>query len=169
MPKPFLLLLLVLLCSCSVRDPNYRLLQVLDGDTIIVESLIDSCKDRVRFLGIDAPESNQQEWGRKSTEFVTMRISPGDELFLETLNPPRDKYGRLLAYIFYDSNGKRHFLNEELLFNGLAEVFILNKWANYNTRLKTAEAYARENKLNIWSNNGLTMSPYEFRKKKPAR
>lgn len=141
-------------------------MQVLDGDTIIVESLKDSARERVRFLGIDAPESNQQEWGRRATEFVEMRISQGDELFLETINPPRDKYGRLLAYIFYEKNDKRYLLNEELLRNGLAEVFILNQWCTYNSRLKTAEARAREEKLSIWSSNGLTMSPYKFRQKK---
>lgn len=141
-------------------------MQVLDGDTIIVESLRDSSRERVRFLGIDAPESDQQEWGRRSTEFVEMRISQGDELYLETINPARDKYGRLLAYIFYEQNDKRYLLNEELLRNGLAEVFILNKWSSYNSLLKTAEARARDEKLNIWSSNGLSMSPYQFRQKK---
>ena len=118
---------------------------------------------KLRMLGIDTPETQQQDWGKKATEFLKQELSDDKYIFIETDIEPRDRYGRLLAYV-YDSKGIS--INEKMLREGYAELLIL--WANdkYATSFKTAEAYARQHELNIWSKDGgLEMSPYKYRKK----
>ena len=162
----YLILLLFILSSCTVSpDYNYKLNKVKDGDSLVIESLVDGHTEEVRLLGIDTPEYSQEPWGKRAREFVLSQITQGESLSIETAEPVRDKYGRLLAFVFYSENGEKLLLNEEILEHGYAEIFILNKWNSYNQRLKEAEAKARELALNIWSSNGLEMHPYEYRKK----
>jgi len=131
----------------------------------VIESLLDGHEEEVRLLGIDTPEYTQDPWGKRAREFVLENIQQGEVLAVETVEPRRDKYGRLLAFVFFEDEKEKKFLNEEILEAGFAELYILNKWNSYNSRLKEAEASAREQSLNIWSSNGLKMSPYQYRKK----
>lgn len=158
--------LLLFLCSCtSSHNYDYQVKKVIDGDSLVLESLLDAHEEEVRLLGIDAPEYSQDPWGKRARDFVLQNIQLGEEVGIETVNPSRDKYGRLLAFVFYEEDGETRLLNEEILEAGYAEIFILDKWNAYSTRLKEAEASARESELMIWSSNGLKMSPYQYRKK----
>lgn len=162
----YLIFIFLVLCSCTTTpEYEYKLKKVIDGDSLVIESLLDSHEEQVRLLGIDAPEYTQEPWGLRAREFVLENIQPGDELKIETVEPRRDKYGRLLAFVFYSDGNETKLLNEEILESGFAEIFILNKWNAYSSRLKEAEAQAREAGLNIWSSNGMKMSPYQYRKK----
>ena len=131
----------------------------------MIESLVDGAEEQVRLLGIDTPEYTQDPWGKRAREFLLSEVSVGESLKVETVNPSRDKYGRLLAFVFYEEDGEEEFLNEEMLEEGFAELYVLQKWNVYSDRLKEAEAEAREGKLNIWSENGIKMHPSEYRKK----
>jgi endonuclease YncB( thermonuclease family) len=118
---------------------------------------------KLRMLGMDAPETQQQDWGKKATEFLKQELSDDKYIFIETDIEPRDRYGRLLAYV-YDSKGIS--INEKMLREGYAELLILGANDKYATSFKAAEAYAKQHELNIWSKaGGLEMSPYKYRKK----
>jgi endonuclease YncB( thermonuclease family) len=118
---------------------------------------------KLRMLGMDAPETQQQDWGKKATEFLKQELSDDKYIFIETDIEPRDRYGRLLAYV-YDSKGIS--INEKMLREGYAELLILGANDKYATSFKAAEAYAKQQELNIWSKTGgLEMSPYKYRKK----
>jgi micrococcal nuclease len=118
---------------------------------------------KLRMLGMDAPETQQQDWGKKATEFLKQELSDDKYIFIETDIEPRDRYGRLLAYV-YDSKGNS--MNEKMLREGYAELLILGANDKYATSFKAAEAYARQHELNIWSKDGgLEMSPYKYRRK----
>jgi len=118
---------------------------------------------KLRMLGMDAPETQQQDWGKKATEFLKQELSNDKYIFIETDIEPRDRYGRLLAYV-YDSKGIS--INEKMLRQGYAELLILGANNKYATSFKAAEAYAKQHELNIWSkDDGLEMSPYKYRKK----
>lgn len=124
-----------------------------------------SCK--LRMLGIDTPEMKQQEWGKRAKAFLEDELKDDKYIFIETDIEIKDRYGRLLAYV-YDSEG--HNINERILKNGFAELLIIGANNKYATEFKAAEAYAREKELNIWSKEGgLEMSPYKFRKKSKKR
>jgi endonuclease YncB( thermonuclease family) len=181
----FLCLICVFLVSCDETKIPAKVLKVSDGDTlrvILCEKILNgecvSCSTgtnakirvrqrcpviKVRMLGMDAPETQQQDWGKKATEFLKQELSDDKYIFIETDIEPKDRYGRLLAYI-YDSQGIS--INEKMLREGYAELLILGANDKYATSFKAAEAYAKQHELNIWSKNGgLEMSPYKYRKK----
>ena len=84
---------------------------VIDGDTVVVQLTNDESEDelRVRLIGIDAPESANEdeekntEEGIAATEY-TRSILLNKDVFLEYDKELIDKYGRTLAYIWVDSN-----------------------------------------------------------------
>jgi micrococcal nuclease len=181
----FLCLICVFLVSCDEAKIPAKILKVSDGDTLRVslcEKILNGecvpCSTRInseigvrqrcpviklRMLGMDAPETQQQDWGKKATEFLKQELSDDKYIFIETDIEPRDRYGRLLAYV-YDSKGIS--INEKMLREGYAELLILGANDKYATSFKAAEAYARQHELNIWSKDGgLEMSPYKYRKK----
>ena len=114
--------------------------RVIDGDTIVLDS-----GQKLRLLGINAPESGMPGYGQAKNflkdraENKTLRI----EIF------SRDRYGRLLAHIFY----KNTHLNEELAKNGLAHIFYYNQDIYYK-KIKSAEEFARKNGIGIWKKSG---------------
>jgi len=76
---------------------------VTDGDTIRVR--LDGESESVRYIGIDTPEMNY-ETGRPAcfAEQATGRnrqlVRPGDEVRLVFDRERRDRYDRLLAYVY---------------------------------------------------------------------
>jgi micrococcal nuclease len=97
-----------------------------DGDTIDVD-IRDGTRPstRVRLRGIDCPEvahrpgEKDDHFGREAADFVRRRIvGQRVRLELDPHRPHRDRYGRLLAYVFLLRSGE--MLNEELIRLGLA-------------------------------------------------
>jgi micrococcal nuclease len=78
----------------------------------------------------------------------------------------RDKYGRILAYI-WARDGK--LMNEEMLKRGCAVLFTVPPNVKYAGRLRNAQEKARELKAGVWGENGLKERPSEFRKEHPRR
>ncbi len=96
--------------------------RVVDGDT--VDIAIDlgfsiTTKQRVRLLGINAPEHNTPE-GQKAIGFVTRWFAEKPPAFLVRSAKPGggDKYGRYLATIVADSG---RVLNDDLVSSGNAK------------------------------------------------
>jgi micrococcal nuclease len=96
---------------------------IVDGDTIIVK--IDGKKEKVRFIGIDTPEFrnkyNKPEPIAKEAFLYTKKVLKNQTVQMESdkFAGNRDKYGRLLRYIYI--NGSLH--NAELIKIGYASVF----------------------------------------------
>lgn len=111
--------------SEAVSDPaTVKVEYVIDGDTVIVDD--DGEEQRVRFLGIDAPEiahddgEADEPCGVEAREKVEELTAGGSvELRADDRQPEEDRYGRRLAYV--EAGGKD--LSAELLAAGLAETF----------------------------------------------
>lgn len=79
---------------------------IVDGDTVDV--LVDGKEERVRLIGIDAPESaNHDETlntaeGAQSSEYLRSWLAGGTTVYLEADAEDRDRYGRLLRYIWLE-------------------------------------------------------------------
>ncbi|GAE35249.1 staphylococcus nuclease domain [Halalkalibacter akibai JCM 9157] len=78
--------------------------RVVDGDTVIVK-LPNNTEERVRLLLIDTPESVHptkpvQPFGLEASEFAKELMYPGKTVELELDIIERDRYGRLLAYVW---------------------------------------------------------------------
>jgi len=112
--------------------------RVIDGDTVVLSN-----GERVRLMGIDTPEKG--EYLFEEAKQWLQRIE-GQQVVLETGDEDRDKYGRLLRYIHW--NG---LVEEEILKQGLAKVFMLEPHEKHYEELISAEALAIEAGIGLWN------------------
>lgn len=124
-------------------DGEYRVLRVVDGDTIVVEG-----GEHVRYLGVDAPETQgtPECYGREATE-RNRQLVEGKRVRLESDRRDRDRYGRLLRWVWVDGT----LVNEQLIREGYATVYRNEPTAKYMDRLLAAEAEARSRGAGLWS------------------
>jgi len=127
--------------------------RVVDGDTIEVE--MDGKTEDVRLLLVDTPETKHpskpvQPYGPEASEFAKNVLS-GKEVTLEFDGSKRDKYDRLLAYVWVD--GKN--FNKMLLEEGLARLAYVYEppYTHYDAFVKAQTKAVNENR-NIWSIDG---------------
>jgi endonuclease YncB( thermonuclease family) len=113
-----------------------NLTRVIDGDTI------DTNLGKIRLLGVNTPEKKERGY-EEAANFLQQ--FQGKEISLERINEDKDKYGRLLRYVFYQ--GK--LINEEILARGLAHFYSYQEDI-YTIKLKNAEEKAQEKSLGIW-------------------
>ena len=126
--KIILVLALVLLVfsSCTSTSEKVVVTRVIDGDTIEIQG-----GDRVRYIGIDTPEIGEPyylEATAKNEELVE-----GKEVCLVKDVSEKDRYGRLLRYIFVDDL----FVNAEMVRLGYARA------DRYPPDTKYAELFSR--------------------------
>lgn len=131
---------------------NATVVRVVDGDTIIIK--VNGREERVRMLCVDTPESVSpnvapQPFGKEASEFTKTALPAGTSIQIETgLGDGRDKYGRLLVYIYVD--GK--MFNETLLEKGLARVaYVYSPNTKYVDRFNEIQKKAQANEIGIWS------------------
>jgi len=169
--KQYLVLLLTLLISfqfsCGKDNPKtVNLLEtnvdhVIDGDTIVV--IFNGQKEHVRLIGVDTPESRMNkrvlkqrelgdaekviELGQKAKKFTKSLVKPGDKVYLEFDTVARDRYGRMLAYV-YLKDGR--MLNKEIICNGYAMPLTVPPNVKYQEEFKRCYQEAREKGLGLW-------------------
>lgn len=138
-----------------------------DGDTITVK-LDNGKEENVRLLGIDTAEIAQGKWGARAREY-TRSVVGGKRVRIVFDVQERDRYGRLLAYVYTSGN---RFLNLELMEQGYAMLLTYPPNVAHTVEFRTAQIEAQAKKLNIWGKDGLGESPHDFRhhgEKAPAR
>lgn len=108
--------------------------RAIDGDTLVLED-----GRKIRLLGINTPEKNQLYYEQAK---LFLQKLEGEEAEIEALE--KDKYGRTLAYLFYED-----MINELLLEKGLAHLYYYDE-DKYTNKLRKAEQKARKRELGIW-------------------
>src|SRR6266849_727951 len=93
-----------------------QVMSVHNGDTLTVQ--LPDRKEKVRLIGIDAPELGQAPWGERAREALKALVD-GKEVTLETDVTVTDQYGRLLGYVYV---GKL-FVNAEMVRQGQAVIY----------------------------------------------
>lgn len=140
-----------------------RVEKVNDGDTIT--AIVENRYEKIRLIGIDTPEMGQRPWGRKAKEYLEGLVdSSSQTLTIQYDIELKDKYGRMLAYI-WTKDGR--LINEELLRKGYAVLFTFPPNVKYVDRFISAQKEAQDKKLGIWGKNGLKQRPYDYRKEHP--
>ena len=85
--------------------------------------------------------------GKKATRYVKGLVKPGDLITIELDVQERDRYGRILGYV-YLSNGK--MLNEEIVKAGYAVIMTIPPNEKYKDRFSIAYQEAMEDKRGLW-------------------
>ena len=123
----------------------------IDGDTIDVR-LVNGRIERVRVLGADTPEVKDprkpvQCFGPEASAYTHSVMTPDRRVTLETDTETRDKYGRLLAYVYLD--GKRY--DDELLRLGYARLLVIPPNDAHARAMLRAELDARAARRGLWA------------------
>lgn len=134
------------------KDRLYIVSKVSDGDTIKIK--YNDKMETLRLIGVDTPESvhldkkkNIPE-GKIASDYTKDRLE-GKEIKLEFDVQARDKYGRLLAYVYID--GKMY--NEELLEKGYARLATYPPNVKYVDNFTKIQSKAIKSKKGFWKNN----------------
>ncbi|MEJ5172662.1 MAG: thermonuclease family protein [Hydrogenothermaceae bacterium] len=170
--KVLVVVFFVLLLSCKGDNvanipknlKEATVVRVIDGDTIVVN--IDGIEEKVRLIGVDTPESRLNkratvqerelnrdvetivDLGKQAKEFTKSFVKPGVKVYLEFDVQPRDKYGRLLAYV-YLLDGR--MLNKEIICNGYAMPLTIPPNVKYEKEFRECFQKAREEKKGLWN------------------
>lgn len=162
--KVFLFFLLSGLAVAAYATTPAKVVRVVDGDTLKVE--LNGRVENIRLIGIDTPESKVNKkakkdaarssqdiktivsLGKAATSFTKSIIKPGDLVDIEQDVQSRDRYGRLLAYVYLKS-GK--MLNEEIIAAGFASVMTIPPNVRHQERFLRAYRTARERQRGLWA------------------
>lgn len=110
-----------------------RCTRVIDGDTIRCD--IDGESESIRLIGINTPERGEAKW-KEARDFVK-ELCLDKDVRLEFDVESRDRYGRMLGYVFSrDADGNEVFVNKELLSAGHAKYFGFFNMGRYDEALK---------------------------------
>ena len=167
MRKILLLIFFVLVIGCTsnasqnlkvkplVTEPNeknsssnlikYKVIRVIDGDTLELKN-----GERLRYNDIDTPEtvhpSKPVECYGPQASAKNKDLVEGEIILVELGNPEKDRYGRLLGYVYIDDL----FVNAELVRGGYAKV---NSYGNPGSELSNLldiEKNAKESIKGLW-------------------
>lgn len=123
------------------------LIRTIDGDT--AEVLVNGQLETVRYVGIDTPERGEP--GYKAAEQANRRLLGSGDLFLVRDRSDRDRYGRLLRFI-YTAEGV--FVNREMVAQGYAQPIEYRPDVTLAADFREAGRQAAEARLGFWSGNG---------------
>jgi micrococcal nuclease len=134
----------------------------VDGDTVHVE--INGADDRVRFIGIDTPETHGRGglvecFGKEAAAHTAALIPVGTQVRLVRDAEARDRYGRLLAYVYRAKDGL--FVNLALARDGYADVLTYPPNVAHAQEFVAAVADARDHNRGLWSKCGSADVPLD--------
>jgi micrococcal nuclease len=136
-----------------------RVTDVVDGDTIEV-LLSDGSEEDVRYIGIDTPESvkpdSPVECGGPRAGQVNERLVGGRLVLLKFDAEERDRYGRLLAYVYlpHREGGLDLLVNAELVERGLARTLEIEPNTSLAELFSSLEASAGRAGRGLWGRCG---------------
>jgi len=142
--------------SREMEPAARQVTRVIDGDTLIL-----SPNDKVRLIGVDAPETVHPKkmvecYGKEAKEFTRSTIAGQKiRLVLDDANARRrhkDRYGRTLGYVFLQ-NGM--MLNAELIRLGFARAYTQFRF-RYREQFRRLENDARHRGVGLWSSCGVS-------------
>jgi len=127
------------------RKPSDRFIvkKIQDGDSV---ELLGG--DRLRLLSVDTPEKGELFF-EEACQFLA-ELTLGKTARIEFAGQRRDKYGRLLGYLYIDSI----FVNREILVNGLGYLYLFKDTELDRPETKEllmAQRAAMQKSVGLWS------------------
>ena len=133
-------------------NDNVKYASCVDGDTIKV--ILNDKEETVRLLAIDTPESvkpssSVEYYGKEASEYTCNKIKKAKKIQLEYDDnaAERDKYDRILAWVFIDNK----LLQTELVELGYAKVAYLYADYKYTATLEQKQELASAKGIGIWN------------------
>ena len=125
---------------------------ITDGDTLRIR--IEGIEERVRLIGIDTPETRgrgglRECFGAEATARLKSLLPPGTAVRLERDAEARDRYERLLAYVYRADDDL--FVNMAMARDGYAAALTFPPNVTYAEQFRDAAADAREAGRGLWS------------------
>ena len=149
--------------ASDLDNLSVKIVRVNDGDTVTI--FANGKKERVRLIGIDAPELGQRPWGRRASRHLKEIIDgSGNTVTVELDVEKRDKYGRVLAYLWTDD---RELINLRMIEDGYAVLFTIPPNVRHADEFREGQRKARQEGLGIWGKNGLRERPWKYRREHP--
>ena len=150
------LIALALLTTACAHAPGGEpgaatVVDVRDGDTIQVR--LGGRTEEVRLIGIDTPETHHPSrpvecFGVEATARTEELLPEGTAIRLERDQEPRDRYDRLLAYVYVADSGT--FVNLELVQGGYADAYPFPPNEAHARELEAAASRARSAHTGLW-------------------
>ncbi len=132
-----------------------RVVRVVDGDTVIVA--VAGATGPVRLIGIDTPETVAPHrpvecYGPEASARLKHLLPPGSPVRLWRDVEPRDRFGRLLAYVQRAGDGLFVNLDQVRAGAAIAKAFPPNTW--YRAAFEDAQSRARAAGRGLWGTCG---------------
>lgn len=121
---------------------------IVDGDTVVLND-----GRRIRYLLIDTPEKGDPLYEEATA--LNRSLVAGRPVRVELDVRPKDDYGRLLAYVFVrDESGAEIFVNERIVREGLAFLYVVGEDAARREDILRAQRAAHEENKGLWKSMG---------------
>ncbi len=129
----------------SAEERLYLVKRAVDGDTILLAN-----DERVRYIGINTPETKHpykavERFGKEASEY-NRDLVEGKWVRLEYDVEKRDRYARLLAYVYVNGT----FVNAKLVEEGYAQVYTVPPNVKHQELFLRLQRGARENNRGLW-------------------
>ncbi|MDO8561864.1 MAG: thermonuclease family protein [bacterium] len=156
---------------------TYPVVRVVDGDTIVINR--NGKNETIRLIGLDTPETVDPQSSLRSRSYYggvgqapvqCFGIQASDEakklltgkrvrIEMDPSQGERDKYGRLLAYVFMEDlpapGSSRQaggtLFNQLMISEGFGHEYTYNIPYKYQQQFQAAEKTAREEKKGLWA------------------
>lgn len=150
---------MVLLAACPDRESggpvdagSAVVGYVVDGDT--VDLLIGGEDERVRLIGIDTPETVSRDvpvqcFGAEASAALTGLLPPGTVVRIERDQEARDRFGRLLLYLYRAEDGL--FVNQWLVEQGFADTMFFEPNTTFEGPFTRVRNDARAEGRGLWA------------------
>lgn len=137
--------------TATTNQPGlYRVTYFTDGDTIIVD--MNGVEEKIRLIGVDTPETHDprksvQCFGQAAAAFTKNFIGANRvRLAADSENTNRDRYGRLLRYVYLPSG---ELVNAEIIKQGFGFAYIYFPFIKME-EFKTYQKSAEQQRLGLW-------------------
>jgi micrococcal nuclease len=147
-PLALIALITVLFATSAVAEQWVKVKWVDDGDTILLTN-----GRHLRYIGINSPEIENKKYERKAEPYGQKALRYNQHLVykkrvrLEFDRDSKDRYGRLLAYVFLP-NGT--FVNLKMIEQGYAYCLYKRPNDRYQKKFLTAQREAMTAGRGIW-------------------
>jgi micrococcal nuclease len=145
---------LLVSCSSGATTENEVLitvLKVIDGDTVDID--IKGNTERVRLIGVNTPETKHPTkpiecFGPEASAYLTQLLPKGTHVRMERDIEARDRYGRMLLYLYRESDNL--FINLDLVSHGYGTPMSIEPNTFHRNDFVHAAALAETTNEGLW-------------------